>query len=113
MEIVPFTSDPSQTFDVVLGETKFTIAARYNDEGASWTFDLALESDGLALLTNVPLLIGEDMLGAYALGYGGLVATDLDGAGVDAGADDLGSRVVVTWFSEAELAAIRAAGATL
>lgn len=111
MLTVPFTSDPSQTFDVVLGETKFTIAARYNDEGGSWTFDLTRDSDGEVLLTSVPLLIGEDMLGAYALGYGGLLAEDLSGTGEDAGPDDLGTRVVVRWLSEDELAQLREAGA--
>lgn len=113
MEIVPFTADPSQGFSVVLGEERFTFSARYNDEAEvpSWTFDLTRESDGVELLTNVPLLIGQDMLAPYALGIGGLVATDLDGKVLDAGAEDLGERVVVAWLSEAELEQLRGTGA--
>lgn len=110
MQLIPFTSDPAQSFSVLLGESKFSIEARWNETAAFWTFDLTTLPAGVRLVSGAPILIGQDMLSPYALGIGGLVATDINGIGVDAGPEDLGDRVTVTWFSEEELTAIRSAG---
>lgn len=112
MQVIPFTSDPFQGVTVSLGENRYTFDVRYNEEGV-WTFDLTRESDGVGLLASVPILIGQDMLAPYALQIGGLVASDLSGAMLDAGPEDFGGRVVVSWLSTAELAALRDAGAIL
>jgi hypothetical protein len=110
MLVVPLTSDPAQSFDVQLGDDKLTIEARFNDRSNSWTFDLTDANTQETLVTGVPLLIGQDMLAPYALGRGGLVATDLSSTDTDAGPDDLGDRVIVTWLSPDELSALAAAG---
>ena len=111
--VLPFTSDPSQSFTVPLGGPKFLIEARYNDLGAMWTFDITTEPAQVVLAVGIPLLIGQDMLSSYALGIGGLIASDTQTGGIDAGPDDLGDRVIVAWFSEAELAILAANGANL
>lgn len=111
METLPFTSDPAQAFTVALGGAKYDVVARYNDSAGFWTLDIARAA--VPLVSQVPILIGQDMLGPYALQMGGLVATDLSGAGLDAGPDDLGDRVIVCWLSLDELAAIKDAGAVL
>jgi hypothetical protein len=112
MQIIPFTSDPFQGFTVPLGDARYTFDVRYNETGV-WTFDLTRESDGAMLLSSVPILLGQDILEPYALGLGGLMAVDLGGETLDAGADDMGVRVVVGWFSTEELAALRDAGVIL
>lgn len=113
MEVLPFTSDPSQTFDVALGGTTYSVAARFNDENGVWTFDLTVTTGGVGLVVGVPILIGQDILGPYALGIGGMLAADLSGAGLDAGADDLGERVTVTWLTAEELAILASTGVSL
>ena len=113
MQVIPFTADPAQSFNVTLGTARVTIDARFSDYSQSWTFDLTLADTQTLVLTNVPVLIGQDLLSSYPLGLGGLVAADLSGAGIDAGPDDFGDRVQVSWFSPAELAVLVAAGAVL
>lgn len=121
MLLLPFTADPAQTFDVQLGDTLFTFNVRYNErpnEGDGvWSFDLIRTSDGVMLLSNVPILIGQDMLDPYALQIGALTASDTAGTSLDAGPDDLGDRVVVYWFGEDEKVGIasllKAAGVPL
>src|ERR1700690_2176818 len=111
MQTVPFTACPAQTFTTTLGDLRLDIAARYNDRNGVWTFDIKRSVDSVALLSSVPILIGQDMLAPYALGIGPLFAVDASGASLDAGPDDLGGRVTVVWFSVDELAQLIAAGA--
>lgn len=111
MLTVPFTADAAQTFTTTLGDLRVAIAARYNDRNGVWTFDIARAADSVPLVAGVPLLIGQDLLGSYALGIGGMFAIDTSGAATDAGPDDLGDRVQVVWFSPAELAIMADAGA--
>lgn len=105
MFTVPFTADPAQSFSVDLGGASYTFDARYNDRSASWTFDLTRDTDSAVLVAGAPLLIGQELLAGYALGIGGLVATDLSNTDTDAGPDDfgLGLRVEVTFLSFDEL----------
>lgn len=110
MQIVPFTADPSQTFTVQLGDGHFQIDARFNDRSQSWTFDLTRTSDQALLVAGVPLLLGQDMLGPYSLGIGGMLAVDQSGALADAGPDDLGDRITVTWLSDFDMQILSLAG---
>jgi hypothetical protein len=112
-QILPFTDEPAQSFTVALGGSKFLIDARYNDIAGFWTFDVTAQTSQVQLVAGVPILIGQDLLAPYALGIGGFLATDTASGGVDAGPDDLGVRVTVTWLSEAELQIVRAAGVSL
>lgn len=109
--ILPFTSDPSQTFTTNLGDQKFVIDARWNEAGAFWTMDLTRSSDRVTIVTGVPLLIGQDVLAPYGLGIGGIAVTDLANTATDATAEDgdLGGRVAVAWLSPDELAQVGAA----
>lgn len=108
MLVIPFTSDPAQDFTLALGEAKYRLEARWNDRSESWTLDIIRDADEETLVVGVPLLIGQDILKPYALGIGGMAVTDLANTGLDAGPEDLGTRVIVTWFSEEELAQLPA-----
>lgn len=109
MQIIPLTSDYDQSLTVQLGDAKYELAVAWNERNKIWTFDLTLDPDQELLVAGVPMLIGQDMLSPYALGRGGLVMTDLGAKNTDAGPEDLGDRVIMTWFSVEELAAIAAA----
>jgi len=112
-QVLPFTSEPAQSFTVALGGSKYLIDARYNDIAGFWTLDITTEPAQVQLVAGVPILIGQDLLSPYALGIGGLLATDTSNSGIDAGPEDLGDRVTVTWLSESELQIIRDAGVNL
>ncbi len=109
--LVPFTSDPANTFSCTLGNgVKYVFETRYNDLGGFWTFDLTRDIDQVKLLSGVPILLGLDLLAPYALGAGALIPIDESLAGIDAGPDDLGGRIKVYWLSDDELAQAVAAG---
>ncbi len=118
---VPFSNDPAQSFTCTLGGVRYAIDARWNDRIGVWTFDLSRDADQVVLLAGVPLLLGQDVLQPYALGIGGMVGTDLSGAGVDATVDDLGCpnqdgtvpdgvRVIFSYLTEDELVVARGPG---
>jgi hypothetical protein len=106
MQLLPFTSDPAQTFSVSLDGSGYKITARYNDLAGYWTFDLARTSDSVVLVSEVPILIGQDLLEPYALQIGAIIAVDSSRTGVDAGPDDLNDRVLVYWYSEDDKASL-------
>jgi hypothetical protein len=111
MLILPFQPDPARDFTVQLGDLKYTLEARYNERSESWTFDVVRDVDQVTLLTGVPLLLGQDMLAPYSLNIGGLLAADLGNTNTDAGPDDLGDRLIVTWLSPEEIEILGEAGA--
>lgn len=109
MLVVPFSSDYDQRFTSQLGEEKYTLDARWNERGQVRALDITRDSDQVLLVAGVPLLAGQDVLAAYALGIGGLLVTDLGMKDTDPGPDDFGERVIVTWLSNDELAAMQSA----
>lgn len=117
---IPFTADAWQTFRTVLGGVEYTFVANYNDRNSVWSFDLYLTKTEQLLVAGVAILIGCDLLAPYALGIGSMIAVDLNAApapqligdtgvvgpmlqSTDAGPDDLGTRVIVVYFTPAEL----------
>jgi hypothetical protein len=118
--IVPFTSDDSAyTFECPLNGISYRFDVRWNTRGGFWLFDLYRASDDTLLVAGVPILLGGNLLGAYRyLGIGGLFAVDMGSStqngsvndvatnvlvSSDAGADDLGSRVKVFYYTPDEL----------
>ena len=117
---IPFTADAWQTFRCNLGAVEHTFVANYNDRNGVWSFDLYRSNPETLLVAGIPILIGCDILAPYALGLGVMFATDLaattanqvlDTVGtigpisqpIDAGPDDLGTRVIVVFIPAAEL----------
>jgi hypothetical protein len=80
MQVVPFTSDPWQTFSCTLNGTEYGFAANYNDRNGVWSFDLSLKATETGLVAGVPILLGCDLLAPFGLGIGKLLAVDLAAA---------------------------------
>jgi hypothetical protein len=96
----------------------YKINARYNDRNGVWVFDLIDDASQVTLVAGVPILIGCDLLDPFALSIGSMYAVDMSsvlqstGVGetttaklpstLDAGVDDLGSRVVVLYLKPGE-----------
>lgn len=116
MLTIPFTSDTWRSFSTALGGTEYTFEQRYNERNGVWYFDLSRTATGEILAAGVPILIGCDLLAPYALGIGSMLAVDLaaspqeEAAGTlpqstDAGAEDLGTRVIVVYIAPGEVIA--------
>lgn len=118
--VVPFTAtDRAYEFTCALGGTTYRFDVRWNERAALWAFDLYLDNTDELLAAGLPILLGHDILGAHRyLGIGGLFAVDMNATqqkgspndtttnvlvSADAGVDDLGSRVVVFYYTPAEL----------
>lgn len=110
MLVLPITSDPARSFTTEFEDGKYTITTRYNERGGFWTIDLLRDVDQVQLLSGVPLLLGQDLLAPYALGIGGLIATDVGQTETDAGPEDLGERVILMYVTRAELSLMDSAG---
>ena len=96
---LPVTSDPGQNFVTQLGTVKYQFYVRWNDRGNFWTMDVTDYNSQTKLISGMPLLLGCDLLSPYILGNGALIAYDSSGSGADAGPDDLGTRVLLYWYS--------------
>lgn len=101
---LPLTSDPAQDFVINLGGQQWELYIRYNDRSSFWTMDITEYNSQTSLVIGMPILLGCDLLAPYILDNGSMVATDTTGLGKDAGADDLGTRVIVFWYSPDEVA---------
>lgn len=113
---IPFTSDPWRRFSTALNGVEYSFDTRFNERNRVWYFDLGLESTGEVLAAGIPILLGCDLLAPYALGIGSMVAYDLGSAAapetagtfqqaVDAGPEDLGTRVIVLYIAPGEVIA--------
>ena len=102
---LPFTSDPAYVFTTQLGETKYRFDVKFNDRSGVWTLDLYDATTQTLIVASLPLVLGQDILEPYNFGIGALFCVDTTGQGLDAGADELGSRVKVYWAIPDEVAA--------
>jgi hypothetical protein len=115
-QIIPFTSDPAQTFSCTLNGISYDFYAWYNDRVGIWYFNITDTASQTSLARGIPILCGCDLLQPYGLAMGEMYAVDLaaaktpsvvDGhadalAIADAGPEDLGDRVRVVFFQPGE-----------
>lgn len=99
---IPLSSDPAQTFTVQLDRAKYIFSMKFNSRSGVWTLDMSLASTKAVILQSIPILLGVDLLYPYNLGIGRLIAGDTSSKGLDATADDLGTRVKLFWYSASE-----------
>ena len=102
MVIVPFISE-KQIFTCQLGDFFFRFRTVFNDATGVWHFDLFDAQTDEVICYQIPILIGHGLLQPLNLGIGSMIAADMSAMGLDAGPDDLGSRVIVAYYTPAEL----------
>ncbi len=112
-------SEPWYTLTVPLdnpegdGTTAYVFVVRWNERDEHWYFDL-LEQDNTAILTGVRIVLGTYLgrRSRHPLLRGGVfIAIDTTGEGRDAAFDDLGTRVVLRYFTVQDVMAGRGAAA--
>lgn len=102
---LPLSSDPAQVFAMQIDDAKYIVDVRYNDRSGVWTLDLYESATQALIVASLPLVIGQDLLEPYNFSIGSLLCVDTTGQGINAGADELGSRVKVYWASPDEVVA--------
>jgi hypothetical protein len=116
MQILPFTSDPAQTFTCTLNGVSYDFYAWYDDRVGVWHFNLTDSDSQTELAGGIPILCGCDLLKPYGLGIGSMFAVDqsatvkpsaVDGPAnvlytTDPGPDELGARVFVVFLKPGE-----------
>ena len=105
---LPFTSDRAfYEFSADLGGSRFVFAVRWNGRDEAWYFDL-LDDERTAIRHGIKIVLGTSLGGRSAdpnRPAGLLMAHDLSGEGRDATDADLGTRVIVVFYSDEEIAA--------
>jgi len=97
----------SQTFKVDLEDNTYNFRTIYNSRVGVWTFDLSDEA-GTTLAGGVTMVLGADLIDQYNLGIGALIMAEEGITGIDAGPDDLGSRILLIHLTEEEKEAFEA-----
>lgn len=108
-QLLPFTpSEAFQEFSTTLDGTDYTILAQWNGRNASWSMDL-LDADGVIIRAGSRIALGSfpGRRSADArFPEGVFVVLDTSGEGIDATLDDLGTRVLVHYYTPEEFEAI-------
>jgi len=99
---IPLTADGEQFFTITLEDTPVRLRVRRNTRQGVWYLDI-YDEDAEPVVQGVAMVLGADILAQYSLGLGGLVMYN-DTESVDASATNLGERVILLHYSEAELA---------
>lgn len=104
---LPLTSDPSRTFTTTVGLAHYRVTSRWNDRSGVFTLDIDDADTGDSIISGMPVVLGADLLLGFCPRLGSMQALDLSaaspGLGVDAGPDDLGTRIIVLWSEPGEV----------
>jgi hypothetical protein len=106
--LLPITVKGAQfVFKTELESVAYTFDFRWNWRDAGWYFNL-LDGEGVLLVAGVRVVLNTALLKSFrrmvGVPSGVLVAVDSGGQQLEAGQDDLGSRVKVYYLTEADLA---------
>jgi hypothetical protein len=108
LPLVP--SIPNYRVSTQLGETQYILDVRWNTRAASWYMDIRTEDDEL-IRAGMRLVLGARhgaRITDTRFPAGFITAEDTSGTHSEAGLDDMGTRVVVNWYSAEELATLAA-----
>lgn len=105
VELPLIPSEPNYTFGVDLDEVTYLVEMRWNGRDNAWYMNF-FEEDETPIRTGIKMVLGT-FLGRRSVSpkfpSGLLVAVDLTGEGKDATLDDLGTRVVVYYYTREEI----------
>jgi len=109
MQVLPLIpSVPSYRFGTTLGDISYVVDVHWNARDGAWYMDI-LDENANTIRGGIKIVLGS-RLGRRCVSplfpFGVLVATDLSGAGIDAGLDDLGTRVQVAFITAEEWLAL-------
>ena len=112
-KLLPFIpSESFYQFATTLEETEYIFDVRWNERDSAWYFDLT-DISGEAILHGAKLVQGANLLRRYRWDprcpQGVLLLLDSAKTNIDAGYDDIGTRVQAFYFSAAEVEEINAA----
>lgn len=100
---LPLTSDPHRTFTITVNEVRYAITQKWNDRSSVWTLDIATASDEEPVAYGIAVVLGANLFENFAPALGELYVIDNSGSGIDAGQDDLGTRIDVIWVLPGEV----------
>lgn len=105
---LPITQDGSWfQFSIELDQVSYGFEFRWNEREGCWYLTLR-DGEGNALVSSRKVVIGplfRNFRGtAGVMQTGDVYVVDTSGTGLDAGLEDLGRRVVLTYASDSELA---------
>ena len=101
LETATASSDRKWTQHTLDGRV-YRLRVRWIEKASEWILDL-LDRQGVALLTGIPIRVGQSLLLPYVgealpgRGYGQIVVRDSASKGGDPGKSDLGVRVKLTY----------------
>lgn len=101
---LPIIADAAQTFVTQLGLFKLKFDIQWNDRTNQFSLTLSDDESDVVYFQGQPMVLGQDYLGPYNYGLGGLVLVDGTNTGTEADVDTFGDRVKLYWFSEDEVA---------
>lgn len=102
---IPFTGAPKESMTIVLSGRKLSLRARYANITNVWTLDI-FDVSGLEpveLVRGIAIVMGIDLLRPYPIQIGSIFAEASSDPRVDAGRGELGSRVKLVHYTEAEM----------
>lgn len=109
--IIPFTGIPQESMSMALSGRRLRLRARYANVTNTWTLDI-LDNSGSAavpLVMGVPIRMGVDLIKPYRLEIGSLYAEANARPRDDAAIGELGNRINLVHYTEAERDAIEVA----
>lgn len=110
MIILPTRIDGEARYsiEIDLDEVTFNLDFEWNDRDQGWYMSIA-DVNGVALVSGRRVIIGYPLFDAYAdarLPAGAFLALDTSDSDTEAGLNDLGDRVILTYSTEAEMRAL-------
>ncbi len=99
---LPTNQEPAQSFIIRLGIIRVLIDIQWNDRTQLFSLSMSNPDTGFFYFQGAPMVLGVDFLGAFNFGIGAMILVDSSATGREAGIPDLGTRVILYWFSEDE-----------
>ena len=98
-------ASPSYNQSITLDETPIQLSIRWNGRDGAWYLDI-MDQAGNNLILGIKIVTGWELIGRFtnpALPPGRLLVVDLDDQKVEPDRDDLGSSIILVYFTESEL----------
>ena len=102
MQYIPLTSDYCQQQTVTLNGAAYDLTVKWNDLREVWTLDIADNATGEPLVYGAALVLGCNILAGFPVALGSMFCVDASAANLDAGPEDLDTRVALFYAAPGE-----------